>query len=845
MRLRRPAALLRKAKRAARYELHAHWRNRPIEPGTVFYESFSGNGMLCNPEAIFRRLLERDDTRGLKHIWALNDLEAHADTIAEFAGDDRVSFVSTRSPAYLKALATSRYLVNNATFPVDFGKRPGQTYLNTWHGTPLKRMGYDIAGGALGTANIVRNFVQADYLLAANPFMAEQMYESAYKMRNIYTGLIIEEGYPRIDLQVQDDAGRARMRGRLTAAGLPVGDRKIVLYAPTWKGTTFGRPEDDVDELLARVRRLESRIDGEKYVVLLKTHQSVHKMIGERSELARMLVPNDLPTNAVLGVTDVLVTDYSSIYFDFLATGRPVLFLTPDIDDYAGYRGLYFEPEDWPGPAVRTVDELAALIRRLDEDDTLGAEVEARYARARERFCPYEDGHVTDRVIDVVFAGRREGRRVRPAVKDGRPSILFYAGGMRPNGITTSMLNLLGRIDHDRFDVSVFFKKSRNAAAVAEREAIHPAVRQFPRVGGMNGSKAAHLARRLSFRRGEIGQHKTDPRQRRLWDDEWYRCFGESRFDYVVDFSGYGPYWSMLLLHSPDAPRSIWMHNDMLADAHRDIRGHKPNLRSLSAEFDLYGDYDHLVSVSPALAEINRSSLTRFAAPEKFTSALNTVDDRGIVRRASVPLAESARDELTGRLPGWAYELSDGPACTTFVCVGRISPEKNHARLIRAFAAVHAERPDTRLLIVGDGPLLGELADLIAELRLQGSVHLTGHQSNPYAVMAAADCFVLSSNYEGQPMVLLEALTLGLPVVTVDFGSARDALPDGVGLVVPSSDADLASGMRAYLDGAVPVGTFDPEEYNARALEQFYRAIGVPDATASAGRARGGAAGAC
>jgi CDP-glycerol glycerophosphotransferase len=827
MRVRRPAALFRKAKRAARYEIHAHWRTKAIVSGTVLYESFSGNGMLCNPEAIFRGLLAAPDMGQLRHIWVLSDLKAYASTVAEFADDDRVRFVLYNSPAYFRALATSEYLVNNATFPPDFSKREGQTYLNTWHGTPLKRMGYDIEDGALATANTIRNFVAADYLLAANAFMAEQMYESAYKLTNVYKGLIVEEGYPRIDRQRLDANQSASVRERLRQAALPVGDREIILYAPTWKGGSFSRPEDDVDELIARVESLQSQIDGERYVVLLKTHQIVHRMAKGRPELARMLVPNEIPTNLVLGVTDILITDYSSIYFDFLASGRPVLFLTPDIDDYAGYRGLYFEPAEWPGPAERTVEEIAGHVRAIAADGTLGAEIDARYAAAQRRFCSTEDGAVTERIIDVVFRGAREGYRVRAAANDGRASILLYAGGMRPNGITTSLLNLLNHIDYSRFDVSAFFAQSRNALSIAKQRELNPEVRQFPRVGGMNGSKFAHLARHLSYRRGDIDEHRLDTKQRRLWDDEWTRCFGASTFDYVVDFSGYGPFWAMQLLHSPPATRSVWLHNDMAADADREVNGATPMQHSLKAMVSLYPGYDHVVSVSPALAEINRQNLSDAAHADRFVAAVNTVNSELILADATVDLRAILTDADTGELPPWAADLFDGPARTTFVGVGRLSPEKNQARMIRAFARVHAQDAATRLLIVGNGPLYAQLEALIAELGLEDSVSLTGHQSNPHAIMAAADCFVLSSNYEGQPMVILEALTLGLPVVTVDFGSARDALPAGVGLVVPSTDEGLAEGMHAYLRGEVSIGDFDPNAYNSDAMHQFYRAIGA------------------
>ena len=833
MRLSRLKRLPSRVKRAARFEIHAHWRRQPIVQGSVFYESFSGNGMLDNPEALFREVLASPDLGHLTHIWALSDLRLYRAAVEEFAGDPRVSFVRYGSSAYYRALATSQYLVNNATFPPDFSKRPGQVYLNTWHGTPLKRMGYDIEDGALGTANILRNFVQADYLLSANPFMSEQMYETGYKLSGVYRGTLVEEGYPRIDRQFLDDAGREAVRQRLIAAGIPLGDRKVILYAPTWKGDTFGRPDDDVDALLAHIGQIEERIDTSRYAVLLKTHQTVHALAAHRPELKRMLVPNEIPTNLVLGATDILVSDYSSIFFDFLRTGRPILFFTPDLADYAGTRGLYFEPEEWPGPVLMSARELGDALAAVAEDgDRVPADARDRYLDMQRRFTPFDDGSAAERVVDIVFRGVRDGYRLRTSLDDdGREKILLYLGGMRPNGITTSALNLLNNIDHERYDVSAFFAQSRSQAVIGKQQQIHPAVRQFPRVGGMNGAKLRHLARHLDFRRGRTSQHAETPAQNELWNDEWYRCFGDSRFDYVVDFSGYGPFWAILLLHSPEAQRAIWLHNDLAADAHREVNGEKRMLHSLTQLFTLYAQYDHLVSVSPTLSEVNRASLAEFAPPEKFGSALNTVDAEHILENAQGDLHVLTFDEETGSIPDWAEALlAPSGGVSTFVNVGRLSPEKNQERLIRAFAQVHAENPQTRLVIVGSGPLQAHLEGVVDELGLQGSVFLTGMQRNPHAIMAKADCFVLSSDYEGQPMVILEALVLGLPIVTVEFASAKNALPAGSGLVVPQSVDGVADGMRAFLRHEVPESAFDWAGYNRKAVGEFYRAIGAPGA---------------
>lgn len=813
-------------RRAAVSEVYAFWRRRPVDRNVVLYESFSGNGVLCNPEAIFRGLRAAPDFTHLKHVWVLANERENLTVVHEFARDPSARFVRPNSLGYYRALATSGYLINNATFPVQFSKRVEQIYLNTWHGTPLKRMGYDIGDPASRVGNVIRNFLAADYLLAANRFMTEQMYETAHLLRNIYHGEIIEEGYPRIDHQFTDSSGVASITQRLEGAGLPIDGRKIILYAPTWKGESFAKPKDDADELISRVTELEALIDTNRYVLLLKVHQVVYKFAAERAEFQGRLVPNEIPTNAVLAATDILVTDYSSTFFDFLATGRPIAFLTPDIRDYASYRGLYMEPEEWPGPVVRTVRELAVELNLIARSGQR-PEITQNYLAMRRKYSGHEDGDATGRVIDIVFRGRRDGYTVGPVARDERPSVLVHVGGLRPNGITASALNLLTAIDHDRYDVSAVFSNSRVPVVLEKQSQIHSSVRQFVRVGGMNGSKIAHFIRRLHWYRGDLSSHSHDPRQKRLWDEEWTRCFGSSRFDYAIDFSGYGPLWATLMLHAPLAERSIWLHNNMTADAQRSNDKRRRQLKSLTSIFSLYREYDHLVSVSPALEEINADELAQFAPREKFVSARNLVNAAQVLSDAVIDIREAVRGSTTGEVPSWATGLAGKSALVHFVTVGRLSSEKNHARLIRAFAQLHLQRSDTRLVIVGDGPLRTHLEGLIRELGIEDSVTLAGHQKNPYAIMAAADCFVLSSDYEGQPMVLLEALILELPVVTVAFGSARDALPEGVGLIVPATDQGLAAGMSAYLAGLVPTAKFDDLNYNAESLDQFQSDIGV------------------
>ncbi|MBC7762045.1 MAG: CDP-glycerol glycerophosphotransferase family protein, partial [Candidatus Saccharibacteria bacterium] len=249
---RRVVKLFRQVGVAGRAELQAFARRGKLRRHAVLYESFAGNGVLCNPEAIFREVLRSSDLAELRHVWALNSLSEHSEVQQEFAENPRVRFVRRRSLAYFRALATSKYLVNNATFPAEFSKRSGQIYLNTWHGTPLKRMGYDMPNGALDSANTLRNFVAADFLLSQNSFMTEQMYEKAYKLRGVFRGLVIEEGYPRVDRQFLNEREAAEARSRLADDGIDLGNRTVILFAPTWKGTDFSSPADDAGDLFAQ-----------------------------------------------------------------------------------------------------------------------------------------------------------------------------------------------------------------------------------------------------------------------------------------------------------------------------------------------------------------------------------------------------------------------------------------------------------------------------------------------------------------------------------------------------------------------------------------------------------------
>jgi len=596
-------------------------------------------------------------------------------------------------------------------------------------------------------------------------------------------------------------------------------------------------------------------------VVLLKVHQIVYDAVKKRIGDCDFLVPNSVPTNLVLGVADLLVTDYSSIFFDFLPTGRPVIHCVPDLDQFRSGRGLYLNEGDLPGPISTSVPELVVEVRAA-----LAAPGRSeRTRRAAEVYSAKDDGFVCQRITDLVFRGADESAYiVHRDFRTNKERLLIYLGTMKSMGITTSALNLLRNLDYDKYDVTAFYWLHPGPDRAKNIALVDPRVRVIPRVPVFNASPRRVREETKKMTTTGLG-HRLDDRHRQFWSDEWQRMFGNASFDHLIDFSGYGCFAPFLFTVAKAKSRSIWLHNDMYADMQRETAGERHLEDRLGAVFTTYRYFDHLVSVSPQLERVNRDKLAQFAPPERFTYAVNTIDGARVLKMAGLSRVEARAKAIGHTLDGHAPEVThrtvtinaenlasamatmldhfmvedvlrearsrlrlgrEAPGGTaTFVTVGRLSPEKNHVRLIRAFAQVHERHPEIRLVIIGGGKLESDLEQLIVTLGLKSYVTLAGQVDNPYAIMADSDCFVLSSDYEGQPMVILEARTLGLPVITTAFSSVGDSVTEDAGIVVPQTVEGVAAGLERFLKGEVPAQELDTEEYNRRAMEQFDRVI--------------------
>jgi CDP-glycerol glycerophosphotransferase len=380
-RLRRLAAGAREQAFHAYYRMHLRL---PVDETLAVYSAYWHRGYACNPAAIFEKARElAPDLRG---VWAV-----HRTRIKDLPPG--VDYVVSGTWAYYRALARAKYLVNNVNWPDWADKRHGSVHVMTHHGTPLKAMGLDQVEypGGVKDADFVAQMRRADrwdFSITANAFTTEQ-WERAYPCR--YETL--EVGYPRNDRLVRatpDEAAATRER-----LDIPAG-KTVVLYAPThreWhKHPTMVLDVEDLAQQL-----------GPDHVILVRAHyfnvragRSAVAAVGQVIDVSGYPVVEDLYLAA-----DLLITDYSSLMFDFAVLDRPIIVFAPDWQAYRQLRGTYFDlMAEPPGAVATTYPDLLDVFRT-------GAYMDDRAAKARRhfrrRFCYLDDGGAADRVVRRVL----------------------------------------------------------------------------------------------------------------------------------------------------------------------------------------------------------------------------------------------------------------------------------------------------------------------------------------------------------------------------------------------------------------------------------------------------------
>ena len=368
-----------------------------IDDRKVYFQTFSGRGYSDSPKAMYEYMMKAPEYADFRFVWSFKEPEKFS-----FLKNSRTEVVKFRSRADNKALRTAKYWISNYRMLDHQHPRKGQIYVQCWHGTPLKRLGYDLeaSDNSMNSIGEIRSKYRTDakkfsYLISPSPFCTEKFATAWNLVKTGQTHKIIEEGYPRNDHLINaTEEERTELRKKLGVDG-----KKVILYAPTWRdnqhtsgqGYTY-KTEVDFDKLRKEL--------GEEYIILFRAHYLVANSFdfdryrGFVEDVSSYSDINDLYIAA-----DILITDYSSVFFDFANLRKPEIFYMYDLEEYANeLRGFYISLDELPGPIVRDEDALIAAVRAAED-----WQPDEKYEAFLKRFNPKDDGNASARTLARII----------------------------------------------------------------------------------------------------------------------------------------------------------------------------------------------------------------------------------------------------------------------------------------------------------------------------------------------------------------------------------------------------------------------------------------------------------
>ena len=542
----------------------------PIDENLIYFESRNGRDFTGN---IFR-IIEELSTGAYGDykicVYATEKVKAR---ILDFKKNYnlKIDRILTSKKDAAIALEKAKYVFTDSGIQTKYVKREGQIFVNTWHGTPLKLMGSDNVFEVPALGFIQHSLLSSDYLLYPNEYMCRKMTE-AFMIEKIYSGKILLEGYPRNSIFF-DESHASSLKDKLNLT-----DKEVFIYMPTFRGIVTDRDDekqrDDVESYLFEI---DSKLDDSQ-VLFAKLHAYNESQIDFNRFSHIRAFPKGYEIYEIINMGDVLITDYSSVFFDFANTSRKIIIFNYDEEDYLTYRGFYFPLNDLPFPKVRNVDDLIAEMNSPKEyDDT----------EFIKTFCSYDSINASKNICRHIFKNENSCKEIRLANEN--PNILIYAGDLSDGKITDSIISLLDKADRKANNFFITFKPWDENIKKNFKDILN----MFPRDVEFLPFKSnliPTIREKMDYDKffENNSTNNIPDSLKRLFKRSYDKQYGTVDFDFALDFYGLDSDVSMILASSPKS--IIWLHGNALNT------NQNPNvIREILNSFDLIvADSDNL-----------------------------------------------------------------------------------------------------------------------------------------------------------------------------------------------------------------------------------------------------------
>ena len=777
--------------------LYTHLDDTPIHEDWIYLESRNGHTFAGNILRIAQEL--NTGKYGTFRMFAYARSE-NRDAIAALLNNYHLTSVEivTGETDAIALMERCKYLVLDSSLEYKFVKRQGQIILNTWHGTPLKHMGRSVTYERHIIGFSQHFFLSSDYILAPSQFFADTILND-YMVKDILPGKILFEGYPRNTIFLNSEKAQELKRV------LGFEGKKLAVYMPTWRGEmnddSYSKTEEEFRHILSDLDLLLS----DDQIVLFKPHPFLSNAIDYSFLEHIQPFPEGYEAYEVLNASDCLITDYSSVMFDYAISEKKIILFDYDREAYQAKRGMYLDYNELPFPKVQTTEEFVKELdipKNYDDREFL------------KTFCPYDNIDATKHLCEHVFLGKNVCKEWAPSRK--KPNILIHGGSLVQNGITTAFNNLASAL-MSKGDANYYLSFSTGSTNTCPEllNSLPEKANYLPlHVNTQLTEHEAKLMQRFSYARNNT---PLPEELKKAFAREWKRQFSDIVFDAVINFDSYTNELIVFFGQAPVKRKLFFIHNDMEKEiAEKDAVTRNPLHYACNT-------YDGIAVVSEALIPCMESIGER---SDNLFVVHNLQSNETIKTKAKDAYrGDLATSVVSGESRGIQEILAD-PSALLFVTIGRFSPEKRHDRLLDAFNRFYADHPNAHLVIIGGYGVEYEATVATAQsLPCFNNVTIIRSLSNPFPILARSDLFILSSSHEGLPVTIAEADVLGVPVISTDLDSLRPFMQKHNGYLVPENTEGVYQGMLDFMAGKVKPMHINWEEYNAAALSEFYEAL--------------------
>ena len=504
--------------------------NEKVNEDIVYLESRNGKDFTGN---IFRIAEELSTGKygNLKiYVYANDEVKAK---IIDFQKNYNLNIykIITGENRACRILQKAKYIFTDSGFNRKFIKKPDQIILNTWHGTPLKLMGFDNAVEQTSIGIIQRSFFFSDYLLYPNFYMKDKMLKS-FMFEKICPSKILLEGYPRNSVFLTDN--------RPIKEKLGLTDKEVFVYMPTFRGSANDRNDElqkiDVNNFLEKI---DANLNDNQ-VLFVKFHPYSQLRIDFTNFKFIKPFPTMYENYDVLNAADCLITDYSSVFFDFATTRRKIIIFNYDEEEYLADRGFYFGLDELPFPKVQSVDQ---LISELNADKNYD---DSEFFKD---YCSFEDVDSVTRICETIING--ENKCHYEIIENTNKNILVYADGLKDNDTTNSLIEWLNSLDKTKYNIFVSFKpwdENIKANHINILKRIPRGVEVLPLADNIKPtiSEKLNLDKFLKNTKDE----KLYESIKQLFEKSFKNHFADFKFDLIVDFNSRDTVESLIFANS-------------------------------------------------------------------------------------------------------------------------------------------------------------------------------------------------------------------------------------------------------------------------------------------------------